>query len=459
MTNERSKVFRDAVHGLISLDSDRDLLLELIDTPEFQRLRRVRQLGVSNLTYPGAEHTRFAHSLGVLHIAIRILETLRRRHGNDARIKSWLDGKGKIVKAAALLHDLGHGPFSHMIERAFGSHGRHEEVSKRMIDDPDSGVFKALNKHMGSSEIQEIKNLLDFHEHPFLHDIVSGSLDADRMDYLLRDSHFTGVAYGSYDIEWVLNSFCLGLEPNPDIPTSPPKFRLCLDKKRGLHAAEQMIIARLHMTMQVYAHKTTRMWEAHLLLLFAEATRLAETGKLPAETPSVVRLFFEKKGEIPHNEFLKLDEPALQTAMVVWSQAEDGSDKLREFSDCYLRRHRILQYQTLEGSAQEPDSIAILRKKIEEKIGPEGVDWLLDEYKFTPYKALEEGQKTLDPEGYWENISKEAILLATGELADRASPIQIQSRLFQSLGQGKMPIVRLFFTSEVANSIKILTDQ
>ena len=281
MTNERSKVFRDAVHGLISLDSDRDLLLGLIDTPEFQRLRRVRQLGVSNLTYPGAEHTRFAHSLGVLHIAIRILETLRRRHGNDDSIKSWLNGKGKIVKAAALLHDLGHGPFSHMIERAFGAHGRHEEISKRMIDDPESGVFKVLIQHMGRSEVQDVKNLLDFHECPFLHDIVSGSLDADRMDYLLRDSHFTGVAYGSYDIEWVLNSFCLGLEPNPDTPANPPKFRLCLDKKRGLHAAEQMIIARLHMTMQVYAHKTTRMWEAHLLILFAEATRLAATNALP----------------------------------------------------------------------------------------------------------------------------------------------------------------------------------
>jgi len=459
MTNERSKVFRDAVHGLISLDSDRDLLLDLIDTPEFQRLRRVRQLGVSNLTYPGAEHTRFAHSLGVLHIAIRILETLRRRHGNDARIKSWLDGKAKIVKAAALLHDLGHGPFSHMIERAFGAHGRHEEVSKRMIDDPDSGVFEALNRHMGASEIQEIKNLLDFHEHPFLHDIVSGSLDADRMDYLLRDSHFTGVAYGSYDIEWVLNSFCLGLEPNPDTPSSPPKFRLCLDKKRGLHAAEQMIIARLHMTMQVYAHKTTRMWEAHLLLLFAEATRMAESKALPAETPAVVRRFFEQKGEISHKDFLQLDEPALQTAMVVWSQAEDGSPKLQKFSDCYLRRRRILQYQTLEGAAQEPDALAILRKNLEEKVGPEGGDWLLDEYKFTPYKAPEEGQKALDPEGYWENVSKEAILLATGELADRASPIQIQSRLFQSLGQGKMPIIRLFFTPEVAESIKTLTDQ
>lgn len=445
MTNERSKVFRDAVHGLISLDSDRELLLDLIDTPEFQRLRRVRQLGVSSLTYPGAEHTRFAHSLGVLHIAIRILETLRRRHGSDSRIRSWLDGKGKIVKAAALLHDLGHGPFSHMIERAFGAHGRHEEVSKRMIDDPDSGVFQALKKHMGTSEIQEIKNLLDFHEHPFLHDIVSGSLDADRMDYLLRDSHFTGVAYGSYDIEWVLNSFCLGLEPNPAVPASPPKFRLCLDRKRGLHAAEQLIIARLHMTMQVYAHKTTRMWEAHLLLLFGEAARLAEVDALPAETPAVVQRFFKAKGEIPHRDFLQLDEPALQTAMTAWAHSEESTPKLREMSSGYLSRERILQYRTLEGSAQEPDSVALLKKKLEGAIGPEGTEWLLDEYKFTPYKAPDEELKETDPDGYWEGVSRDAILLTTGELAERASAIQGQSRLLQSLGQGKMPVTRLFF--------------
>src|SRR5690606_9045411 len=118
------------------------------DTREFQRLRRVRQLGVSNFTYPNAEHTRFAHSLGVLHIAIRIMEILRRRHGENETIRSWLDGYERLVKIAALLHDLGHGPFSHMMERAFEAGESHEARTKAMYSDPESGIGKVLREHL-----------------------------------------------------------------------------------------------------------------------------------------------------------------------------------------------------------------------------------------------------------------------------------------------------------------------
>lgn len=446
MSNQRSKVFRDAIHGLISIDEDRELLLDLINTPEFQRLRRVRQLGVSSLTYPNAEHTRFAHSLGVLHVATRILQTLKLRHGGDQDIFNRLAGKQRLVKVAALLHDLGHAPFSHMMERAFDSGKEHEKRSKLMMTSTESEVPTVLRKHgFTETEIVETKDLLDFHDVPFLHDIISSSLDADRMDYLLRDSHFTGVKYGSIDIEWILNSFCLGLEPVPDVGR---RLRLCLDRKRGQYAAEQLIMARTHMTMQVYGHRITRLWEAHLLLLFAAAARLAANGTLPSETPPQVAEYFRSKGQVDHATFLIFDEPALITAMTLWSVSQTSSELLKRLSGTFLNRRKILRCREIEPPTRLPHRIEELRKILAETIGPERVGWLWDCYPFTAYKAPDETLQVTDPQSYWEAIAKSAILLSDGDLDRAAVPIQKNSLLFQSLGSENMPLTRLFYLPE-----------
>ncbi len=140
--SQRGKVIRDSVHGLIPLRPDEGYLLDLIDTPEFQRLRRIRQLGVSNITYPGAEHTRFSHSLGVLCFAGRILDHLKLRYQKHGEILSLVETHTRTVKAAALLHDTGHGPFSHMIERSFRSTASHEQRTALIITDPDSRVTR-----------------------------------------------------------------------------------------------------------------------------------------------------------------------------------------------------------------------------------------------------------------------------------------------------------------------------
>ncbi|HWL54802.1 MAG TPA: HD domain-containing protein [Chthoniobacteraceae bacterium] len=446
MSNHRSKVFRDAIHGLISIDDDRDLLLDLINTPEFQRLRRVRQLGVSSLTYPNAEHTRFAHSLGVLHVAARILNTLRRRYSGDSTIVSRLDGKRRQVKVAALLHDLGHGPFSHAMERVFDSGKAHEERSQRMFTDELSEIPKVLkNRGFTVTEIAETRDLLEYHEVPFLHDIISSSLDADRMDYLLRDSHFTGVKYGSFDLEWVLNSFCLGQEPAPDVG---PRPRLCLDRQRGQHAAEQLIMARTYMTMQVYGHGITRLWEAHLLLLFAEATKLASKGDLPKETPRHVADYFQLKGKVDHAQFLLFDEPSLLTAMTLWSVSDSSTKTLKLLSSKFLNRQKMLRFREIEPPYRSPAKISKLRQELTEIIGPEREGWLLDCYDFTAYKAPDEALQNTEPESYWEGIAKNAILLSGGDLNTPAVPIQKSSLLFKSIGSERMPLTRLFYLPE-----------
>lgn len=258
----RGKVIRDPIHGLISLRPDEPYLLELIDTPEFQRLRRIRQLGVSNITYPGAEHTRFAHSLGVLSFAGRILDHLKSRYRSHKEIADLIETHERTIKAAALLHDTGHGPFSHMIERAFRSTSKHEARTALIVTADESEVSKVLRRH--DIDPDQVRSVIDgTFPIRFLRDIVSSQLDADRMDYLLRDAMMTGVEYGSCDAEWIIHALCLGLDPVQSGAWKTEDLRLCLDRSRGVHAAEQLIVARMHMSYQVYYHRVTRGWEAH----------------------------------------------------------------------------------------------------------------------------------------------------------------------------------------------------
>lgn len=332
------KVFRDPIHQLIRIDRDDEFILDLIDTPEFQRLRRIRQLGVSWLTYPGAEHSRFAHSLGVFNFVQRMLEVLRRRYvGHEP--ERYLQDCGKLVKAAALLHDIGHGPFSHMIERAFPTGRDHEAKTVSIIKDPASGVARALEKHgMDSNAVADL--IQHTSPHPLLSDLVTSQLDADRMDYLLRDSYATGVQYGRYDAEWLLNSVCIGRNPR-EVEADQPwgAWRLALDERRGEKAAEQFILARAHMNEQVYFHRVTRGFEAMLLNLFRFAAKAAGAGALPSGTPDVVVRFFRNAGDISAEDWLHFDESVLVAALHVWARGQLGTDsELVRLSAAFLNR-------------------------------------------------------------------------------------------------------------------------
>ena len=170
------KVFRDPVHKLIRIGPSDAFLLELLDTPEFQRLRRIRQLGVSSLTFHGAEHSRFSHSMGVFNFAQRIIDALKRRYEDIKEVTDYLKEHEKVVKAAALLHDIGHGPFSHMLERAFDDGEKHEAVTTKIIREPDSEIHKTLEEASVCSE--DVAGIIDgTSSHQLLKDIVSSQLD------------------------------------------------------------------------------------------------------------------------------------------------------------------------------------------------------------------------------------------------------------------------------------------
>lgn len=445
----RDRVFRDPVHGLIHISKKDSFLTDLIDTPEFQRLHRVRQLGVGSMTFPGADHSRFCHSLGVLHVATRMLDILKTRY-HDSDVEALVDSHHQTVKAAALLHDLGHGPFSHLVERAFASQKDHEERTADILTSQESEIGKILtDRNLAHAVRQVIEHKFPF---PFLQDIVSSQLDADRMDYLARDSHFAGVNYGAFDLEWILNSLCIGTYS--DEGQEKRRWRLSLDRQRGLQAAEQLILARQHMSLQVYFHKSTRRWEAIFLCLIREAARLADSDDLPKSTPALVNHYLKERGKVSHHEFLRLDEPLMMVAFAEWRHSKDQQHRwLATLASGFLERKKVLQKVELPLDLSA-DQEATLRTRLEAELPKDQLShWELDPGEFRPYKGPDPSTKAKDPEGYKEDVNANSILLSSGDLDTKASPVAEESAIFRMLLSQRFRLRRLFCDPELKNSI------
>lgn len=298
--------YRDPLHNIISLDEsvpeDR-LIVELIDSAEFQRLRRIKQLGLAMFTYQGAEHSRFTHSIGVMHVMTRALDLLGSHHAisPEARI---------VARAGALLHDLGHGPLSHVVEKVF--HFHHEDWTRRIVLDSTTEV----NNILSNFDRQLPEKLASLYQHnytpAFVSQLVSSQLDCDRMDYLLRDSLMTGAKYGVYDLEWVLHALRI----------DEPCDRIYVESK-GLYSVEEYLQARYYMFRQVYFHRTLRSAEAVLNSALNRARLLIEGGALGFRTPGSV---FEKMlaGEqVRAREYLQLDDTDVMFRLKEWSRDDD----------------------------------------------------------------------------------------------------------------------------------------
>lgn len=264
---------RDVVYGFVQLLDDQEL--EIINHPFFQRLRRIKQLALTDMVYPGASHTRFEHSLGVMQMATELFDSITQKQEaknilyHDLRInEDGLKRAKKIVRLAALLHDVGHPPFSHAGESTMpstpGNPGvkyTHENYSIAIIkkyfssiieDSPNYGIStEEVTALLGDTSAKPTKNLI-------WKDLISGQLDADRSDYLLRDSIHLGVSYGLYDKDRLINSITIGKDSEMD---GSPRIAI---EYGGWHTAESLIIARYQMFSQVYYHKTRRIFDYHL---------------------------------------------------------------------------------------------------------------------------------------------------------------------------------------------------
>ena len=321
--------YRDPLHNIISLDeslADDRLIVALIDSAEFQRLRRIKQLGIALFTYQGAEHSRFTHSIGVMHLMTRALNLLGAHHPINAEARV-------VGRAGALLHDLGHGPFSHVMEKVFLYH--HEDWTCRIVQDESTEV----NRILRSYDAQLPDQLASLYKHnyspAFITQLVSSQLDCDRMDYLLRDSLMTGAKYGIYDLEWVLHA--LKIDEASD--------RVYVESK-GLYAVEEYLQARYYMFRQVYFHRTLRSAEAVLISTLTRARELIEQDKLQFRMRDSV---FEKMlmGQaVTTPEYLQLDDTDLTFHLKQWTRDADAllADLAARFIDRKLFKTIDLEF-------------------------------------------------------------------------------------------------------------------
>src|SRR6478609_1218143 len=297
----KNKIINDPVYGFVNIQSP--LLYDLVEHPYFQRLRRIKQLGLSNLVYPGAIHTRFQHVIGAMSLTAQAVDILR---GKGIAIS---ENEKDAVCAAVLLHDMGHGPFSHTLEEVLIPDVSHERISVAFME--------SLNQELNGRLSMAIQIFRNEYSRKFLHQLVSSQLDMDRLDYLRRDSFYTGVQEGVIGHDRIIHM----LNVHED--------EMVIDEK-GIYSIEKFLIARRLMYWQVYLHKTVIAAEQLLCKIFNRSRELALRGQKFAITPALNH-FLEKGiskeafiNEQHHLEtFALLDDTDVMAAVKVWADSDD----------------------------------------------------------------------------------------------------------------------------------------
>ncbi len=337
----REQSYRDPVHDFITITDE--LLLQLIDTPEFQRLRRIRQLGATYGTYHGAEHTRFGHSLGAMWIMHRICDRLAHT-GTDIPA-----GVRETALCAALLHDIGHGPLSHALEGRL-TPGRGHEAWSAAIIKGETAVHRLL-----AAVDPALPGLIaaviagGYHGPPYVASLVASQLDVDRMDYLLRDALYTGVTYGRFDLSRVINT--LQVVDGQVVVAA-----------KGVVAVEEYVLARYFMYWQVYLHKTTRSQELLLQRVWARAAHLWQARRLTAdEVPPGLRPFLAGKYDLP--QYLALDDYDIIAAMKCWRGGRDAilADLVARFLDRRLLKPVFKMPHTGDVAGRLAEAAAVVQ--------------------------------------------------------------------------------------------------
>lgn len=361
---DEEKVFKDPVHRYVHV-RDR-VIWDLIGTKEFQRLRRIKQLGTTYLTFHGAEHSRFNHSLGVYEIVRRIVD------GVFEGKPEW-DPKDRLLSlCAALLHDLGHGPFSHSFEKVFDMD--HEEFTRAIILG-NTEVNHVLTRVDAGFPKEVAEVIAKTHRNKLVVSLISSQLDADRMDYLLRDAYFTGVSYGHFDMERILRV----MRPTED---------QVVFKQSGMHAVEDYIVSRYQMYWQVYFHPVTRSAEVILTKILHRAKELFKSNYTFKQEPHHFASLFTQS--ITLEDYLKLDEGVMMYYFQLWEEEDDVI--LSDLCTRFMNR-RLFKYVEFPPSNAEMKKLMELTQLFKEAgLDPEYY-LVLDSSSDLPYDFYRPGEE------------------------------------------------------------------
>lgn len=408
----KGKIIRDVVHGDIFIPNQ---FLKLIDTPEFQRLRRIKQLSVANLLFPSADHTRFSHSLGTFHIMNIIISHFERKF-SEMNIE--LKEEDKLTAlAAALLHDIGHGPFSHAFEDIHPEKDKNKNHVEWTIDiiKSDSEINKVLKEVFYEEFPNKVANLIkdqrEVKYHPssqemdkidlfsVLSSLVSGQLDADRMDYLLRDSMHTGVSFGNIDISRIISAL--------RITVSKDKFYVCVPEKY-LADIEQYLLARYQMHKGVYFHDFKVEMENVIRKTFKRAYELYLSNKLEFIPRNLKKIF--KCEDLTIKEYIGLDDSTLLAAFQEWRYSKDSI--LSDLCETILDRNKFHKLRLLNNDNENIVSFKNELKELLFKHNYQVTDfeneffWIEALAEFSIYKTNKENIWILQSNGLLKDISE-----------------------------------------------------
>ena len=338
-----NKIISDPVFGFIKVP--RGLLLDIVQHPLIQRLTRIKQLGLTSVVYPGAQHTRFQHSLGTLHLMSEAIISLRQKG------VFIFDNEAEAIQAAILMHDIGHGPFSHVLENTLIRDISHEEISLMMMDE--------INKEMNGALNLAISIFKDEYPKRFLHQLISSQLDMDRLDYLRRDSFFTGVTEGNIGSSRIIKMLNV-VDDN-----------LAVEYK-GIYSIENYLTTRRLMYWQVYLHKATVAYEKILVNVLMRAKELASQGKELFASPALHYFLYndvDRDFFISHKEALRnyetLDDNDIWSSVKVWMNHED---KILSILSKDLINRNIFKVEIHENPLPE-DQIIVIQNVLSEKAG------------------------------------------------------------------------------------------